>query len=102
MAVPEPRPDGPSGPPDVVRRDPRVESRGAAGQWFAPLAGPDSPDAGPAASGSQHPSAPADQAVTDTPSGSVPKEKWAKDLAEQNESIQKAIKSGAVDSLAAH
>lgn len=38
----------------------------------------------------------------DKPSGSVPKDKWAKDLRDQNETIQKAIKSGAVDSLAAH
>jgi hypothetical protein len=38
----------------------------------------------------------------DGPKGSVPKDKWAKDLRDQNETVQKAIKSGAVDSLAAH
>jgi hypothetical protein len=38
----------------------------------------------------------------DGPKGSVPKDKWAKDLRDQNETVQKAIKSGAVDSLASH
>src|SRR5258708_26534911 len=65
-ADPGPRPDGVSSlsdgsqpppadrlqadPPDGLRRDPRGGSRGAAGQWVAPLAGPGSVNPGPPAS----------------------------------------------------
>jgi hypothetical protein len=42
------------------------------------------------------------KSTDDTPAGSVPKEEWQKRTREQNEAVDRAIKSGAVDSLAAH
>src|SRR5260221_9186776 len=56
-ADPKPRPEGPSGPSDGVRHDPAGGSSGAAGQWFAPLVGPDSPGAGPPSTDRCDPSA---------------------------------------------
>jgi hypothetical protein len=38
--------------------------------------------------------------LDDAPKGSVPREQWQKDLANKNDEVQRALKSGAVDSLA--